>query len=478
MLVLILGFGAVAAWGQQVNLPAPPKILPATTKLPDETHLRVETVLESVEKHYPPLRAALLDLPIAEADYLAAQGRFDLAIKSIADTNSFGFYESRRWDVGLDQPLSWWGANLFSGYQVSNGSYPSYEGKNQTNGLGEYRAGMRLPLFRDRALDGRRADLAKTNLGRRVADLGVQQQKLAVIQAATTRYWAWVAAGRRFEVARAILQIAVDRDKILERAVELGQLPRFEVLDNRRIVEQRRSQFVQFRRALEQAALDLSLFYRDDRGGPRVAVSEQLPPSFPEPEAYDERQLDRDIETALQRRPEIGRLEAQRSQVEVDRNLARNRRLPGVDFLLSYDRELGAQRVQRGPSELRAGVSFDLPLQRRTATGQLRAAESRISQFNQRRDFARDQVITEVRDAASALKAAFEGARVLRDEVAATQQVEDAERTRYQLGESTLFILNQRELQTADAAVREASALADYYRARALYEQAIAAALR
>jgi hypothetical protein len=56
--------------------------------------------------------------------------------------------------------------------------------------------------------------------------------------------------------------------------------------------------------------------------------------------------------------------------------------------------------------------------------------------------------------------------------------VEDAERTRYQLGESTLFILNQRELQTADAAVREASALADYYRARALYEQAIAAALR
>ena len=36
---------------------------------------------------------------------------------------------------------------------------------------------------------------------------------------------------------------------------------------------------------------------------------------------------------------------------------------------------------------------------------------------------------------------------------------EEAERQRYGLGESTLFVLNQRELQTADAQLRQVSAL-------------------
>ena len=92
--------------------------------------------------------------------------------------------------------------------------------------------------------------------------------------------------------------------------------------------------------------------------------------------------------------------------------------------------------------------------------------------------FQPEQVSVEVRDAISAVRAAFEGANVLEAEVLAIRQVEDAERLRYDLGESTLFVLNQRELQTADAQVREVSALADYYRALALYELAVAQALK
>ncbi|MBY0507625.1 MAG: TolC family protein [Bryobacteraceae bacterium] len=463
---------------QQVKMPPAAEIRPLITNEPDREHLTLQAVLDSVEKHYPPLRVALLEQPIAEADYLAAQGRFDLVLRSFFDTNNLGFYDSRRFDVSVEQPTTLWGTSFFSGYQVSGGSFPSYDGKFQTNGLGEYRAGMRMPLFRDRAVDGRRADLRKADLNRRLADLTVQQQRLVILQAATARYWNWVAAGRRFAVAQAILDIAVQREKILETAVELGQLPRFEVLDNKRIIEQRRSQFVAARRGVEQTAFDLSLFYRDAQGQPRVALVDQLPPAFPRPSNIDEQQLERDIAQALDRRPELARLSTQQDQVRVDQRLAENRRLPGLDFILSYDRELGARRVPRGPNELRAGVVFELPVQRRTATGQAVAARTRINQIDQRLQFQREQVAVEVRDAVSAVRAAYEGTNVLEAEVRATREVEDAERTRYDLGESTLFVLNQRELQTADAQVREVSALADYYRALALYELAVAQALR
>ena len=453
---------------------APPPAMPKA----DSTALSLEEVLASVERHYPPLRAALQDLPIAEADYLAAQGRFDLVLRSIIDSNNFGYYESRRFDLWAEQPTTLWGATFFSGYQVSGGSFPDYDGKFQTNGAGEYRAGMRLPLMRDRAVDGRRADLEKSRLGRRVADLGIQQQRIAILQAATVRYWNWVFAGRRFAVAQALFDLANSRERLLEQAVEIGQLPAFEVLDNKRIIEQRRGALVQARRGIEQASFDLSLFYRDAQTQPVVPGDDRLPPAFPEPLNLDDARLRADIEEALSRRPEVGRLGAQRDQVGVDRRLAENRRLPGLDFLLSYDRELGARRVPRGPDEVRAGVAFELPLQRRTATGQEAAAQARIRQLDQRVQFQRDQIQVDVRDAVSAVRRFFEGVQVLRAEVDATKRVEDAERQRYQLGESTLFVLNQRELQTGDAQVREVAALADYHRAMALYELAIASRLR
>ena len=463
---------------QQVKLPPAAEIRPLMTAQPDGEHLTLDRILQSVDQHYPPLRVALLESPIAEADYLAAQGRFDLVLRSFVETNSLGFYESRRFDVSAEQPTALWGTSFYTGYLASGGAFPSYDGRFQTNGLGEYRAGMRVPLFRDRALDSRRAELGKAHLGRRLADLGIQQQRLVILQAATARYWNWVAAGRRFAVAQSIFNIAVEREKILETAVELGQLPRFEVLDNKRIIEQRRSQFVAARRGVEQGSFDLSLFYRDNQGQPRIALPEQLPPAFPRPSGLDENQLERDIAQALDRRPELARLQTQQDQVRLDQRLAENRRLPGLDFILSYDRELGERRVPRGPNELRAGIAFELPLQRRTATGQAVAARTRVAQIDQRLQFQREQVSVEVRDAISAVRAAFEGANVLEAEVLATRQVEDAERLRYDLGESTLFVLNQRELQTADAQVREVSALADYYRALALYELAVAQALK
>lgn len=440
--------------------------------------LTLEEVLGSVDRHYPPLRAALLDRELADADFLAAQGRFDLVLRSLIDSNSFGFYESRRWDVSVEQPTPYWGASFFSGYMVSGGSFPSYDGKLQTNTAGEYRAGMRLPLFRDRAVDGRRADLEKTKIGRRVADLGVKQQRIAILQLATNRYWNWVAAGRRFTVAKAIFDIAFTRERILEQAVELGQLPQFEVMDNRRIIEQRRSQVVAAQRAIEQAGFDLSLFYRDASGQPIIATPDRLPPDFPMPEQLSDERIREDIDAALSKRPEVGRLEAQRSQIDVDRRLANNRRLPGIDFIFSYDRELGQRRVPRGPDEVRAGIVFELPLQRRTAQGQEQAAITRMTQFDQRLRFQREQIEVEVRDAVSAVRRAFEGAQVIRDEVEATRKVETAERARFDLGESTLFFLNLREIQTVDAQLRQVSALADYFRAMALYELAIAARLQ
>jgi outer membrane protein, heavy metal efflux system len=440
--------------------------------------LTLEEVLASVDKHYPPLVAAMREKNIADADVLSALGRFDLVTRARNDQNRLGLYDYQSTDVSVEQALAFQGMSYSAGWNRGSGEYPSYLGGNLTRSTGEYRAGIRAPLFRDRSIDVRRADLQRAQVGVRLAELSIDQQRLAIIQLATRRYWDWVSAGLRYNVAREVLDIALARDSQLREAAKLGQIPDFDVLDNERIILQRRSQLVEAERMHQLSALDLSLFYRDDVGNPAVAALDRLPAGFPPPRILDVSQLEKDIESALNRRPEVARFAQQKTQVDVERRLAKNQMMPNIDFGLTYYQDTGSSPVKlAGPQELRTSIIFELPLQRRAAGGRLASAEARLSQLQQRERFQRDQVVTEVRDAYSAVITAQKRVEVLREEVKTTKRVEDGERTRFDLGDTNLFTLNLRELATAEAEIREVNAYADYYRANALYELSIAQAL-
>lgn len=440
--------------------------------------LTLQEVLESVERNFPPLLAALEEKPLAEADILSSLGRFDVLLRGGNENANLGaFYSSHQLDGGISQATPFYGLSYFTRYRYTTGTFASYDGKLLTGPGGEYSAGVRVPIVRDRSVDALRANVAKARVGLRLADLSIDQQRIVIVQSATRRYWDWLASGQRYQVAQAALRIAEQRDSFLRDSVREGALPAIDITDNERVIFQRRSFVVDTRRGLEQATIDLSLFYRDASGDPVLPDPSRLPKAFPPPAPIDDQRLLQDIELALNRRPEVRLLLARREQLNIDRQLAINQQYPGVDALFSYARQIGGLAGLRGPDEVRWGVVFDLPVQRRRARGEEAAAEARMNQIDQRARFQRDQIAAEVKDAVSAVRAAYEKVGVLADEVRATREVEIAERDRYELGETNLFTLNLREIATVDAELREVAALAEYYRALALYELAIAEAL-
>lgn len=464
---------AACTWPAAAQIPTvPPR--PADAAPAPAAWLKLEDVLQSVDRHYPPLLIALQDRIIADADVTLAEGRFDLNLQSGFEGDYLGFYRNDVYRAGVTQATQFQGMSYFAGYQLGRGGYASYDGKLQTDSLGQYRTGARLPLFRDREIDARRAELQKALIGRRVAELGVDQQRLVIVQFATRRYYDWLAAGRRYRAAQDVLRIAEQRDQQLREASALGQIPQIDVTDNLRAILTRRATLVEADRGLQLAAIELSLFYRDATGDPQLPQPAQLPPDFPAMQAISEARLMDDIDLALSRRPEIQRFAAQRDQVEVDRRLARNQLLPNIDTQVAFVRETGERIVRRGPNDLIASVIFDLPYQRRQAKGRELAAQARVAQFDQRERFARDTVTAEVRDAYSALTAAYQRAQVLTEELEVTRQLEEAERVRFNLGDGNLFLVNLREQATFDTEIRQVGALNEYFRAFALYEYAIA----
>lgn len=435
--------------------------------------LLVEDVVDAVRKRYPPLLAALADREIADAEVLAAEGRFDTTLRTRVDTDSFGFYANRRADAGIEQPLAWQGMSAYSGYRVGDGDFAPYDGKLATRSLGEWRSGLKFPLLRDREIDSRRGELQKARIGRRLASLGVEQQKLTLLQTAIFRYWNWVAMGRRLAVTREVLAVAETRQKLLEEGARAGQIPRIDAVDNQRAILNRRAALVDAERAFQQAAIELSLYYRDANGDPALLGAERFPARASGLNQVPVDDFEADREVAFRRRPEIGRLAAQTDQNQVDVRMARNATRAALDLTAGFFYEGGtAAAVKRGPQELRAGLALEFPLQNRAARGRQLVAETKGKQLAIREGFLRDQIAAEVKDAQSALRAAYERLRLLGEEVRVSRELEEAERTRFELGEGTLFVLNQREQATLDSAVREAIAEADYQRARSAHEYA------
>jgi outer membrane protein TolC len=379
-----------------------------------------------------------------------------------------GYYDSVRIDSVVEQPTALWGTSVFAGWKLGTGSFAVYDGRLQTLDYGELRAGINVPLWRNGPVDRRRASIARAELGKDVASLSVAQQRIELRRAAAHRYWVWVAAGRRVVIAQELLRNVTQRDAGLGIRVERGDLPPIEQTDNARAIEQRTSQLAAARRGLEQAAIELGLFLRDDAGRPSAPPAARMPKNLPDPAPDLPPMGSADLAAALSRRPEAKRFRLQLRQNQIELDWAKNQLAPGIDLQLAGAQDLGHRldtRPDLSKPVLEVTLLVDIPLQTRLMRGRANAAAAMVGRLEHQETYARDRIEADMRDAHSALRGARERIEAARREVKLALALEDAERTRFEQGDSHLLIVNIREQQTAEAELREVDALLDYQRA-------------
>lgn len=429
--------------------------------------LSLGEVLAATDELFPSLAAARADQAAADGEALAAAGAFDPVWRTRAFGTPVSGYPQVRVDSVVEAPTPLWGASLFGGYRLGTGKIQGYYGERETWSAGELRAGAVVPLLRNGPIDRRRATQARAELGQAIAGLSLEQQRLELARLAAFRYWEWVAAGQRREIARALLVIARERDRQLATRASVGDVATFDRQDNARALVQREALLVGAQRGLEQAAFELSLYLRGPGGEPVLPPEDRLPPRLPEPGEVSAVT----VEEALARRPDVRRLLEQQRQAELELRYQKNQLLPALDVGAAVSADLGvAPRPELQPlgtPEVELNAVLEVPLLFRAPRGRIEAARAATAKLDAQLRLARDRVAVELRDATSALAAARERATLARQEVAVSQQLEQGERTRFDLGDSSLLFVNLREQTTAEAHLREVDALLDYQRARA-----------
>ncbi len=433
-------------------------------------------VLASVQTQYPPYLAALIEQDIANGRVRQAMGSFDLNLNAGGTMNLAGYYDGQTGYAMVEQPLPFWGGSVYGGYRLSSGFLPNYN-KDRTSVDGEGVLGFRIPLMRDGTIDRRRASLWQAQIDQELADPIILRQYLDFIRSATISYYTWLASGQRLALTEELLRIAKDRDSAIAEQVKRGASAPIVQVDNQRLVVSREIATVLAVRRFQAASIEMSLFFRtQDKAEPIIAKRERLPKSFPPHPRLDDSQLTADIGKAAVFRPEIRRIELLVEKTEIDRRLAKNNLLPNIDIGVEAGQSVGSNRPKDlEQNEIEAKIEFKLPLQRRDAKGRVDVADALIERLNNDKRFARDRIAADVRDAYSAVEAAYNALKMTRRNVELARQLEAAENERLKQGATDLLALQIREQATFDGQVLEVEAQADYFRAQAIYRAAIAA---
>ncbi|MDZ4695920.1 MAG: TolC family protein [Deltaproteobacteria bacterium] len=437
--------------------------------------LQLEEVLRSVDQHFPKIRAAFEKTEAARAKQLQSEGAFDLNLHGKAQHLVRGKFPSSSIDTWVEQPTTLWGLKVEGGYRNASG-FPIYNGQNVTSTNGEVRIGISIPLLRDRAIDDNRFELKNAKLG---VERTSQEQRWVRLQSrlkAASVYLKWVALGQKRVVAERLLQIASVRQAGIERQIESGQIAPIERVDNQRLIISREERLVEATQQFEQAGLELGLFWRSENGRPNLPTGGSLP-NWP-PASIVDGDLSYDLDRAIEIRPDVLALRYAAEQLQARVEVSENRLKPTMDLRVMASQDSGDPRPYAffaesvNETEVGAGLTFKLPVQRRKARGEVDQSLAELASISAELELATDVVRMEMQQAKLVVKATHQRTDLGRQATAAAIQMEKAERQRFDEGQSTLLLVNLRELATAETESRFIESWADHELARVALQAA------
>lgn len=431
--------------------------------------LDLNEVLAASLRAAPIILEANAKVAATEGKRLAAEGAFDLELQQESKLRLKGFYESQSVDTRLVKPIPEYGAEVYAGYRLGVNEFPVYEDEYATKSGGEFNAGLVFSLLRDRDIDERRFALTEAELNTALAELDVLVKQIKVQASATFAYFEWLAAGLTRDIYRDLLDIAERRDQALRTQHAEGGVAEIFITENLQNILKRRGLLTQADQKFANAAVKLSLYWRDEEGHPLVVEESRLPAGFPGIERGQQGDLTALIAAARAARPEFAQVDTESRREQNRVRVGENRLLPRVDVALMANGDIGRGSRTRDEPEASVGLKVAVPLETRKGRGAVAEAEANLAQLRYQRQWLEEQLVAEIQQIDVSLSTAARFAELAAAEVEQARVMEQAERDRFEEGASDFFLLNLREERTADARVRQVAAALDFFVARTVF---------
>lgn len=420
--------------------------------------LTAEQYYTQVSMYHPLVQQANLLTEAARMEVRIAKGAMDPEFKMkyydklLGGTNYF-----RVWDNELHVPIYF--AKVVAGYE--NNSGVNLNGENYTPANGLSSLGFYIPLGQGLFTDQRRTAIKQSELMQSYAEAEKIKQINKIILEAMTSYYQWCYQYQKWKAYEDAYVLAVDRASGINERVRAGDLA---MIDSVEAQVQVQTVFIQFRQAwLEyaNAMLETSTFLWDENQQPLV-INDSIQPDLKAFMKVDDSFKDsirHMLDYAQANHPELIKNRIKLQTMEAEYKLAMDKLKPKLD--VSYN------ILQKGffmsddifspgyiPNNHKMGLNLSVPLRMRSETGKYQLMGVKVGQ-------AEYELNQQTREIENQLKSYYNEAIIVSEQVRVQQilvgqvrLLSSGEQDRFMSGESSLFVVNQRDMNLLNAEIK------------------------
>jgi len=432
-----------------------------------------------VLQHHPVVKQAALLSDAAKARVFQSLGKFDPKLAASFAKKEFGntdYYNN--WGNELKVPLWLAGADLKVSYDRNTGNYTNPQYSTVEDGLSG--VGLSIPIGQGLIIDERRNTLRQSRVMVRYAEAEKIKQIITVWYSAVTHYWNWYYAYSQYMLLKDGVKLAQTRYEAVSRQAVLGDKASIDSVEAHITVQDRQLQLSKYEVELSNAKLLLNNFLWNDNETPLELPAIAIP-EIVEEQALTPQQvrIDTLVNYAADQHPELLKLKSKSEQLRLENSYMRELLKPKLNLtgmLITSRNTFGnfyPKYYDVNWQNYKIGVDFSFPLFLRSERGKLR--EVKIKQRDNEYELQQTgrEIQNNILASYNVLTAYKQQLGIQSASINNQQTLLTAEQQKFELGESTLFLINSRETKLIDMKIKKAEIISSYQKKMAeLYYKA------
>jgi outer membrane protein TolC len=419
------------------------------------TQLSLEEYLGYVKKYHPVIKQAELITSTNEAKLLKARGGFDPKIEVDYDRKEFKGKDYYKKLNSTFKIPTWYGIELKGSYENNSGQYLNPEHNTPENGL--YNVGISVSLAKNLFINKRMATLKQAKLYTQQGELEQQLLVNDILFEAINTYLNWLQYYQSYNVYKDYYTNADTRLKNIKKSFKAGDKPAIDTLEANINLKNRKLDLEKANIKYIKSKLELSNYLWIGNNIP-MEIKEEIVPditTFSNIDTILNTSVTTLFDNEFENHPKLKLLELKKRNLEINKQLKVNNLLPKVDFQHNFLASKVDNFDAFSTANYKNSLQVSIPLFLRKSRGDLKLAKLKLQDIDfeiastkvslQNKITATEQEITSYKKQNDILK------NLVND----YNTIVKSEERKFSLGESSIFLINYREVKLIESKLKE-----------------------
>lgn len=435
--------------------------------------LSLAEYLEQVKLHHPLSYQANLQYERGQSNLTQNRSGFDPKIDIDAGRKEF---KDKLYYNLLDGKLkipTWYGLEFQGGFEQNSGIFLNPE--NNVPSAGLVYAGVSVPLGEGLFIDERRAALKNARL---FAESSREMRRSLyndLMYNASSAYFEWFKAYHVLRIYEEAYQIASIRLRAVKQSAQLGDSPNIDTLEAGIQVQNRLLSLQQARLDFQNAGAFLNIFLWQEGSVPLELTASLIPENLNQLNYELLSSLSDARDTLIIQHPDYLRSIYKLEMAKIDRRWKVEQVKPKLNLKYNFLNEAVQSEALSSftTNNYNFGLQFQMPILFRKERGALQLANIKIKESEYDISLKRANIGLKSNMAANKIQITGDQIQLYSQTVQDYSDLLEGERTKFRGGESSLFLVNSRELGYISARIKLVDLIAKNQKAKVEYDFAL-----